>query len=205
MSTSDLGNYIMKLFDPLIAESKMQLGEKRDTFLQAIPRQFSTHTSVPVYQAENFVKDISAQLITINQELLNKYSISIAKKVRSYVRQNMKDDSADTENFQAMIEKKDAEVEGLQKKVASLEKRAKTLEGEKEETLRQFSKMNTAVIELESQLTTIQMQHEQQINNVTAEWEEKFRKQEEEWDSYVKLKLAEQEVQSSLSGKLEEE
>ena len=73
MSNSDLGNFIMKLFDPLISESKTQLGESRDTFLQSIPRRVPAHSSVPVYQAESFVREITDQLIKINQDLLNQY------------------------------------------------------------------------------------------------------------------------------------
>ena len=205
MSDSDLGNYIMKLFDPLISESKRQLGESRDKFLQSIPRRVPAHSSVPVYQAENFVREITDQLIKINQDLLNQYSISVAKKARTQVRKSSQTDSNIVEELQQSLTKKEAEIEGLQKQVKILEQRAKTLESEKEETLRQFSRLNTTVMELESNLTTMTTQHENQLLTLTTEWEEKFRKNQEEWDSYVKLKLAEQEVQSSVGNRKEEE
>ncbi|MHA1976831.1 MAG: hypothetical protein ACW98F_02270 [Candidatus Hodarchaeales archaeon] len=205
MSDSDLGNFIMKLFDPLISESKTQLGESRDKFLQSVPRRIPAHSSVPVYQAENFIREITDQLIKINQDLLNQYSISIAKKTRSFARKNDQSDSNQVEELHQSVIKKEAEVDGLQKQVRILEQRAKTLEDEKEETLKQFSHLNTSVIELESQLTKIKTQHENQLLSLASEWEEKFRANQEEWDSYVKLKLAEREVQSSVGTRIEEE
>jgi hypothetical protein len=199
MSDSDLGNFIMKLFDPLISESKTQLGESRDDFLQSIPRRVPAHSSVPVYQAENFVREITDQLIKINQDLLNQYSISIAKKTRSHARKSDQNDSETLESLRETLMKKDAEIDGLQKQVNILEQRAKTLETEKEETLQQYSRLNTKVKELESQLSTIQTEHENQLLTLSKEWEEKFQANQEEWDSYLKLKLAEREVQSSVS------
>ena len=205
MAESDLGNFIMKLFDPLITISRTQLGESRDTFLQSIPRRVPSHSSVPVYQAENFVREITDQLIKINQDLLNQYSISIAKKTRSFARKGDQSDSNQLEELEQSLAKKEAETDGLQKQVRILEQRAKTLENEKEETLQQFSRLNTTVTELNSQLTTITAQHENQLSSIASEWEEKFRANQEEWDSYVKLKLAEQEVQSSVGTRVEEE
>ncbi len=205
MSDPDLGNFIMKLFDPLISESRKQLGESQEAFLQSIPRRVPAHSSVPVYQAENFVREITDQLIKINQDLLNQYSISIAKKTRSHVRKSTQTDSNQVEELQQSLAKKEAETDGLQKQVRILEQRANTLQNEKEETLKQFSRLNTTVIELESQLTTIKNQHANQLLSLATEWEEKFRANQEEWDSYVKLKLAEQEVQSSVGSRIEEE
>ncbi|MHA2053160.1 MAG: hypothetical protein ACW99F_06110 [Candidatus Hodarchaeales archaeon] len=205
MSDPDLGNFIMKLFDPLLAESKNQLTESRDSFLRSIPRQISAHSSVPVYQAENFVKDMANQLIKINQDLLNQYSISIAKKSRSEAKKSYQSKMTDSEEQANLLLKKEAEIEGLQKMMTTIEKRAKNLETEKEETMRQFSRMNSVVKDLESKLSIMKMQYEKQIQDLTSEWEEKFQKNQEEWDSYVKLKIAEKEVQTSVTQSTTEE
>ena len=197
MAAPDLGNFIMKLFEPLITESKNQLTESKDSFFQSIPRKISAHSSVPVYQAENFVKDIADQLIRINQDLLNQYSISIAKKARKEVKKSFQSKITDSEDQEKLLLKKDAEIEGLQKRIITIEQRAKNLEAEKEETLQQYSRMNSVVRDLESKLSNLKMQYEKQIREMTAEWEDKFQKNQEEWDSYVKLKIAEKEVQAA--------
>ena len=197
MSESDLGQYVMKLFDPLISESKEQLVTSRDDFIKSIPRKVPAHSSVPIYQAENFVRDNANQLIKITQDLLTQYSISIAKKTRAAMKKKAQTSIDSSEELQQQLSKKEAEVDGLQKKVTALEQRATRLEAEKEETLKQFSRVNTTVIELESNLSATKMNYEKQITDLTAEWEEKFRKNQDEWESYVKLKLAEQEVHSS--------
>ena len=86
-----------------------------------------------------------------------------------------------------------------------LEQRAKTLEAEKEKTLQQFSRLTALVKELEAQLSTIKSDHENQLFLLTKEWEEKFQANQEEWDSYLKLKLAEKEVQASKEAPKEED
>jgi len=204
MSDFDFGTYIMKLFDPLIAESKKQLGEARSAYVQNIPRR--TQSSVPIYQAENFVREMADQLIKINQDLLNQYCIKIAKQARNSMKNSVNTQEDKTENLQQLLEKKEREVEGLQKKVHSLEQRSNNIEKEKEVTLSQFSKMDNKIKSLESRESTLKAQYEETIKDLTAEYEEKFQKNQEEWDSYVKLKIAEQEVQSAnISPKPEEE
>ena len=204
MSESDLGNYIMKLFDPLITESRSALESARDEFVQSIPRKVPAHSSVPIYQTENFVKDGSDILIKISQDLLTQYSISIAKKARSSVKKISQGSMDSLEETKQQLLKKEEEVDGLQKKVSALEKRANTLEAEKEETLRQFSQMNATVDKLQSDLSSITARYENQIREMTASWEEKFRQNQEEWESYVKLKIAEKEIESAKKQQEEE-
>ena len=204
MSESDLGNYIMKLFDPLITESRSALESARDEFVQSIPRKVPAHSSVPIYQTENFVKDGSDILIKISQDLLTQYSISIAKKARSSVKKISQGSMDSLEETKQQLLKKEEEVDGLQKKVSALEKRANTLEAEKEETLRQFSQMNATVDKLQSDLSSITARYENQIMEMTTSWEEKFRQNQEEWESYVKLKIAEKEIESAKKQQEEE-
>ena len=204
MSDFDFGNYIMKLFDPLIAESKKQLGEARNAYVQGIPRR--NQSNVPIYQAENFVREMADQLIKINQDLLTQYGIKIAKQARNSLKKNVSSQESKSENLQINLVKKEREVEGLQKKVYSLEQRLLNIEKEKEVTLSQFSRMDNKIKSLESRESTLKSKYEQKIAELTAEYEGKFQKNQEEWDSYVKLKLAEQEVQSAnISSKQEEE
>ncbi len=87
----------------------------------------------------------------------------------------------------------------------ALEKRARNLEAEKEETLRQFSRMTSVVTDLESKLSTMKTQYEKQIEDLATEWEDKFQKNQEEWDSYVKLKIAEKEIQTATMQSTQEE
>ncbi|MFX0125676.1 MAG: hypothetical protein ACFFAE_18780, partial [Candidatus Hodarchaeota archaeon] len=102
--------------------------------------------------------------------------------------------SSDYEELKQQLTKKDQEIEGLQAQSKSLEQRNKVLEQEKEETLRQCSELNNALVELERRLASDTEEFTQQIHDLNAEWEEKFQKNQEEWDSYVKLKLAEREI-----------
>ena len=204
MSDFDFGNYVMKLFDPLISESKKQLGEARDTYVQNIPKR--TQSSVPIYQAENFVRDLADQLIKINQDLLNQYCIKIAKQARSSLKKSVNTQENQTENLQQLLAKKEGEVEGLKKKVQALEQKTVNIEKEKETTLSQFTQLSNRIKTLESNESDLKLLYEQRIANLTAEYEEKFQKNQEEWDSYVKLKIAEQEVQlATRSSKPEEE
>ena len=92
----------------------------------------------------------------------------------------------------------------LQKKFQALEQRMVNIEKEKEVTLSQFSQMDAKLKSLESRESALISQYEQQIVDLTAEYEQKFQKNQDEWDSYVKLKLAEQEVQSATA-KLQKE
>ena len=204
MSDFDFGNFIMKLFDPLIAESKKQLGEARNAYVQSVPRR--TQSSVPVYQAENFVREMADQLIKINQDLLNQYCIKIAKQARNSIKNSAKTRESKSEDLQQLLAKKEREIEGLQKKVHAVEQRSLNIEKEKDVTLSQFSQMDNKIKSLESRESTLKNQYEQKIAEITSEYEGKFQKNQEEWDSYVKLKLAEQEVQSAnISSKQEEE
>ena len=191
---TDLGQFIMKLFDELIAESKDQLNEAQNTFCEEMPRRLSARSSITVAQAERFVRELAERLVRINQDLLNQYAISIAKKTRSESKKFSKSLSSDNEELKQQIIKKDQEIDGLQAQSKSLEQRINVLEQEKEETLQQCSGLNNTVVELESRLANANEEFTQQINDLNAEWEAKFQKNQEEWDSYVKLKLAEQEI-----------
>ncbi len=190
----DLGQYIMKLFDELIADSKNQLNESQKSFLQEMPRRVSSRSSVTIAQAERFVRDIAERLIRINQDLLNQYSISIAKKARSASKKSSQTLESNFEEFKQQLAKKEQEIEGLQAHSKSLEQRNKILENEKEETLLQASKMNSTIIELENRLESANEELTRQINQLNADWEAKLQKNQEEWDSYLKLKLAEREI-----------
>jgi chromosome segregation ATPase len=191
---TDLGQYIMKLFDELIADSKNQLNEAQNSFCEEIPRRVSARSSVTVAQAERFVREMADRLVRINQDLLNQYAISIAKKARSESKKTSQSLSSNYEDLKQQLTKKDQEIEGLQAQSKSLEQRNKVLEQEKEETLRQCSELNNALVKLEQRLANANEEFTLQINTLNAEWEAKFQKNQEEWDSYVKLKLAEQEI-----------
>ncbi len=204
MSDFDFGNYIMKLFDPLITESKKQLEEARSAYVQSIPRR--NQANIPIYQAENFVREMADQLMKINQDLITQYSIKIAKQARNSIKNSNSTQESKSDNLQELLVKKEKEVEGLQKKVHALEQRTINIEKEKDVTLSQYSHMVNRVKELESKESTLKSQYEQKLADLTAEYEDKFQKNQEEWDSYVKLKLAEREVQSAnISSKQEEE
>jgi len=196
---SDLGTFIMKLFDPLIAESKEQMNEAQKNFLREIPRRVATRTSVSVPRVEEFVREIAQELFRINQELLHQYSVSIAKKARNESKKSIQS----FEDLKHTIAKKERDIEGLQAQVQSLEKKTRMLESEKNETLNQFSNMANTIKELENRLSSVEEEYKYQISQLNLEWEKKFQKNQEEWDSYVKLKLAEQEVQSASKIKYE--
>lgn len=198
---TDLGQFIMKLFDELIADSKDQLNEAQKSFCEEMPRRVSARSSITVAQAERFVREIADRLLRINQDLLNQYAISIAKKTRSQSKKTSQSLSNDYEELKHQLTKKDQEIEGLQAQSKSLEQRNKVLEQEKEETLRQCSELNNALVELERCLASDNEEFTRQIHNLNAEWEEKFQKNQEEWDSYVKLKLAEREITTTTDSK----
>ena len=197
MEYSDLGQYIMKLFDELIANSKEQLNESLKSFLSEMPRRVTSRSSITVMQSEKFVREMADRLIQINQELLNQYAISIAKKARTASKNSSQNLESNFEEFKQNLLKKDQEIEGLQAQTKSLEQRNRILEKEKGETLRQCSQMNSTILDLEKRLKKANEEFESQINQLTTEWEAKFQKNQEEWDSYVKLKLAEREISSS--------
>jgi chromosome segregation ATPase len=190
---TDLGTYIMKLFDPLIAESKSQMNEFEQSFLREIPRKVGTRTSVSISRVEDFVRQIAEELTKINNDLLHQYSVSIAKKARSASKTQLQG----VEGLKEQISKKEREIEGLVTQTQSYEQRVKTLEQEKEAILGQLSSLNNTINELQQRLGQIEGEYQHQISRLNAEWEAKFQKNQEEWDSYLKLKLAEQEVQST--------
>ena len=191
---TDLGQFIMKLFDELIADSKDQLNEAQKSFCEEMPRRVSARSSITVAQADRFVREMADRLLRINQDLLNQYAVSIAKKARSQSKKTSQSLSSDYEELKQQLTKKDQEIEGLQAQSRSLEQRNKVLEQEKEETLRQCSELNSALVELEKRLASDNEEFSRQIQDLNAEWEEKFQKNQEEWDSYIKLKLAEREI-----------
>ncbi|UCG02225.1 MAG: hypothetical protein JSW11_21870 [Candidatus Heimdallarchaeota archaeon] len=202
---TDLGQFIMKLFDELIVDSKSQLNEAQQSFCEEMPRRVSARSSITVAQAERFVREMADRLLRINQDLLNQYAISIAKKARSESKKTSKSLSSDYEELKQQLTKKEQEIEGLQAQSKSLEQRNKVLEQEKEETLRQCSEMNTTLIELEQSLASANEEFTRQMNDLNAEWEAKFQKNQEEWDSYVKLKLAEREITTTTDDTTESE
>ncbi|MHA2246555.1 MAG: hypothetical protein ACXADY_16555 [Candidatus Hodarchaeales archaeon] len=193
----DLGQYIMKLFDKLIADSKQQLNESQNSFLQEMPRRVSSRSSMTVPQAERFIREMAERLIRINQDLLNQYAVSIAKKARTASKKSSQTLESSFEEFKQQLAKREKEIEGLQAQSKSLEQRNQVLETEKEETLRQFSEMNSTILELESRLKSTNEEFTYQIHQLNSEWETKFKQNQEEWDSYVKLKLTEREVLAS--------
>ncbi len=188
----DLGQYIMKLFDELIADSKEQMNESTKTFCREFPRK--VRTSMTAMQGERFVREMAERLIRINQDLLNQYAVSIAKKARSASKTQAQTLEGSYEELKQQIAKKEEEVDGLQAKIQHSEQRNKILEEEKEETLKQLSQMNTTIGELESRLASTTEDFNNQIAQLNADWEAKFQQNQEEWDSYVKLKLTEREV-----------
>lgn len=193
---TDLGHYIMKLFDELIKDSREQLSESQKTFLREIARRVSARSSVTIVQSENFMREMAERLIRKNQDLLNQYAVSIAKKARSASKKSSQTLETNHEEIKQLVTKKEEEIEGLQAQSKSLEQRNKILEQEKEEMLDQASQMNSRIIELEKRLTSTNEEFTRQINELNIEWEEKFQKNQEEWDSYVKLKLTEREISS---------
>ena len=193
----DLGQYVMKLFDDLIADSKQKITEARDTFIRDLPSKISSRTTVSSMMVEGIARDLSNILLRINQDCLNDYSISIAKKARSATKKKSKTIETEFVANKELLEKKQEEMEGVQAQIRALEKRDKILEQEKEETLKQFSEMSSRIQELEGILNTTNTEFENQIALLNADWETKFRQNQEEWDSYVKLKLAEKEVKAS--------
>jgi len=193
----DLGQYIMKLFDDLIADSKQKITEARDEFIRDLPRRMSVRGTVTSMMVEGIARDLSNILLRINQDCLNDYSISIAKKARSATKKKSKSVETEFVANKELLEKKQEEMEGVQAQIRALEKRDKILEQEKEETLKQFSEMSSRIQELEAILNTANTEFENQLALLNADWETKFRQNQEEWDSYVKLKLAEKEVKAS--------
>jgi chromosome segregation ATPase len=190
---TDLGTYIMKLFDPLIAESKTQMNEFEKNFLRELPRKVGSRSSVSISRIEDFVRQIAEELTRINNELLHQYSVSIAKKARSASKTQLQG----VEGLKEQISKKDREIEGLLAQTQSYEQRVKTLEQEKETILSQLSSLNNTINELQQRLVQVEEGYQHQISQLNTEWKTKFKKNQEEWDSYMKLKLAEQEVQST--------
>lgn len=193
----DIGQYIMKLFDELIAECKEKIKEEEKAFLREAPRRFAARTTIPIMSAEGLVREMAERLLRINQELLNQYAISIAKKTRSVSKKQSETLDSEFDELKQQLTKRREEIEGLQAQVLSLEQRNKTLEQEKKDTLQQLSQMNSTVVELEKSLSRANEEFNQQLSQLNAEWEAKFQQNQEEWDSYLKLKLAEREVTSS--------
>jgi chromosome segregation ATPase len=202
----DLGQYIMKLFDQeLIAASKDQMGDCKEHYVREITRQAMARGSVSLTQAEHFVREMADKLMRINQDLLNQASISIAKKARTKNRNQSKVQEADFEELNEQVGKKDREIEGLIAKTQSLEQRAQILEKEKNETLAQLTNMNSVIQDLQNRVTVMEREYTQQIAQLNADWQQKMTKTQEEWDSYMKLKLAEKEIQATKKSPTESE
>lgn len=193
----DLGQYIMKLFDDLIADSKNKINEARESFIRDLPRKLSSRMTVSSMMVEGLIRDISEQLLRINQDCLNEYSISIAKKARSVNKKKSKTIEAEFAENKELLEKKQEELDGILAQNRALEKKNQIIEQEKEEIRKNFSKMNSRIQELENLLTKANEEFENQILQLNADWEAKFRQNQEEWDSYIKLKIAEKEVRAS--------
>ena len=193
----DFGQYLMKLFDPLISECKQQIIEAREEYLREIPLRFASRTTISINTAETCIKEISDKILRINQNLLNNYSIQISKKARSQLKKQPAIDESEIVNLREQFTKREHELEGLRSKIKILENQNTTLESEKEQTLQQLSQMSKTINELNVKLNSSTAEFNNQINALNTEWETRFRKNQEEWDSYVKLKLAEKEVKSA--------
>ncbi|WP_455463934.1 hypothetical protein [Candidatus Hodarchaeum mangrovi] len=195
----DFGQYLMKLFDPLISESKQQIMEAREEYLREMPRRFASRTTISVSNTETCVKEIADKILRINQDLLNNYSIEISKKARSQVKKHSDIEESEIESLKGQLTKREQEFEGLRSKIKILENQNTTLESEKAQTLQQLSQMTKTINELNTKLNSSSAEFNKQINILNTEWETRFRKNQEEWDSYVKLKLAEKEVKSAIT------
>jgi len=189
----------MKLFDPLISESKKQITEETNNFLRELPNKFSGRTSVSVTYVENYVREIAEKLLRINQDLLNDYSIKIAKKTRSAVKKCTSSTESEFNSLKEQLSKREEELEGLKSRIKFIEEKNKNLELEKQETLKQYDQMLNTIKILESKLENANREFEAQITALNAEWQARFEKNQEEWESYVKLKFAEHEVRSAKS------
>lgn len=198
----DLGQYIMKLFDPLIADSKNQMTDCKEQFVREISRQALARGSVSLTQAEQFVREMADKIIRINQDLLNQSSISIAKKARSTNRKQSQGQEADFEELRQQVAKKDREIEGLMSKTQSLEQHAQILEKEKNETLTQLTNMSSVIQDFQNRVATMELEYTQQIAQLNADWQKKLTQTQEEWDSYMKLKLAEKEIQAATKSQV---
>jgi len=196
----DFGQYLMKLFDPLISECKQQISEAREEYLREMPRRFASRTTISVSNAETCVKEIADKILQINQDLLNNYSIQISKKARTHVKKHSDTEESEIQSLKEQLTKREQEFEGLRAQIKILENQNKTLESEKEQTLHQLSQMTKTINELNTKLNSSTTEFNKQINALNTEWEARFRKNQEEWDSYVKLKLAEKEVKSANTG-----
>jgi septal ring factor EnvC (AmiA/AmiB activator) len=193
----DLGQYIMKLFDDLIADSKNKINEARENFIRELPRKLSSRMTVSSMMVEGLIRDMSDQLLRINQDCLNEYSISIAKKARSANKKRSKAIETEFVENKELLERRQEEIEGLQAQNRAIEKKNQIIEQEKEEIRQNLSEMNSRIQELEKLLATANEEFENQITQLNTDWETKFRQNQEEWDSYVKLKIAEKEVRAS--------
>ena len=193
----DLGQYIMKLFDDLIADSKNKINEARNNFIRDLPRKLSSRMTVSSMMVEGLIRDMSDQLLRINQDCLNDYSISIAKKARSANKKKSKAIETEFVENKELLARKQEEIEGLQAQSRALERKNQIIEQEKEEIRKNLSEMNIQIQELEKLLAKANENFENQIIQLNADWEAKFRQNQEEWDSYVKLKIAEKEVRAS--------
>ncbi|MHA1973106.1 MAG: hypothetical protein ACTSW1_08940, partial [Candidatus Hodarchaeales archaeon] len=177
MSTyQDFGQYIMKLFDPLISESKKQITEETNNFLRELPQKFSGRTSVSVTYVENNVREIAEKLLRINQDILNDYSITIAKKTRSAIKKRTSSNESELNGLKEQLSKREEELEGLKSRIKFLEEKNKNLEFEKQETLKQYDQMLNTIKTLESKLENANREFETQITALNTEWQTRFEK-----------------------------
>ncbi len=202
---SDLGQYIMKLFDSLITESKQMMNEAQENFIRDIGRRYSARNSITLMSAEGLLKELFEQIYRINQDVINQYAISIAKKARSASKKRAESLQSEHAELKEWMEKHKGELDGYQAQIRSYENRTKILEEEKEQNLQQYAQMTKMVQDLQSKLNSVQEEYQAQINLLNTEWEKKFKENQDEWESYVKLKLTEQEIQSSVEKNKESE
>ncbi|NHJ00793.1 MAG: hypothetical protein EAX86_01570 [Candidatus Heimdallarchaeota archaeon] len=194
---SDLGQYIMKLFDSLITESKQKMNDTQEEFIRDLGRKYSARNSITLMSAEGLLKELFEQIYRINQDVINQYSISIAKQVRNVSKKRIEALETEFVQLKEWVEKHKGELDGYQAQIRSYENRTKILEKEKETTLEQYAQMTNMVQNLQAKLSKVQEECQNQINLLNTEWEKKFKENQDEWESYVKLKIAEQEIQST--------
>lgn len=202
---SDLGQYIMKLFDSLITESKQKMNEAQENFIRDIGRKYSARNSITLMSAEGLLKELFEQIYRINQDVINQYAISIAKKARSASKKRSESLQSECTELREWVEKHKGELDGYQAQIRSYENRTKILEDEKEQNLQQYAQMTKMVQDLQTKLNSVQEEYQAQIDLLNTEWEKKFKDNQDEWESYVKLKLTEQEIQSSVEKTKESE
>lgn len=188
---ADVGQFVMKLWDEVIAKTKTQMVEAKTNFLREMPRRYGNRTSVTPFMAESYIQDISDQLIKITSDQLNTNAVTTAKKVRQMIRSSS---SGTEDHLKTLTEQANniaLENEGLKAKIESIESKITLYEEEKQESLILIGKLNSAVGERDTKLSQIEGEYTAYIHKLNAEWEAKFSKVSADSESYLQLKKLE--------------